>query len=257
MNIYAVIKQVPDTETKIKLNADNSAIDETGIKWIPSIFDEVAICEAVTAKEKNPPSQLTVISAGPARVVEMLRWALALGADQAIHIDLPASADSAWTAQSIAACLKKEAGVDLIFTGKEALDDGASQVGTLVAEALGIPSINAVLGLEYTPGQLRCKREIEGGILEVIQTSLPALISAQRGLAATRFAPVTAILKAKKKEIKVYKPADLGTSEADQRIAYRNLQLPPPKASGVKLSGEAAAQVKELVSRLHNEAKVI
>ena len=108
MNIYVCIKQVPDTETKIKLNADQSGIDTTGIKWIMSPYDELAVEEALRLKEKNPGSTVTVLSAGPARVVETIRTALAMGGDNGIHIEIPENADNNLAAKSLAGALKKE-----------------------------------------------------------------------------------------------------------------------------------------------------
>src|SRR3954464_15084407 len=145
MNIYVCIKQVPDTETKIKLNGDSSWIDTAGIKWIMSPYDEFAVEEALRLKEKNAGSTVTVISAGPARVVETMRTALAMGADSGIHVELPETADSNLIGKALAGALKKEAKVDLIFTGKEAIDDGGAQVSQLVAEYFGIPYVTVAL----------------------------------------------------------------------------------------------------------------
>src|SRR5271168_2127803 len=113
MNIYVCIKQVPDTETKIKLNADNSGIDTAGIKWIMSPYDEFAVEEALRLREKNAGSTVTVVSAGPARVVETIRTALAMGADNGVHIELAESADNNMNAKALAGALKKEAKVDI------------------------------------------------------------------------------------------------------------------------------------------------
>jgi electron transfer flavoprotein beta subunit len=257
MNIYVCIKQVPDTETKIKLNADNSGIDTTGIKWILSPYDEFAVEEALRLREKNPGSTVTVISAGPVRVVETLRTALAMGADNAIHVDSPETADNYRIAKALAGALKKEPKVDLIFTGKEAIDDGAAQVSQLVAEAVGIPYVTVVLSAEYSADSVKCRREVEGGAIEVVTTPLPALIAAQKGMNEPRYASLPNIMKAKKKEVKVLKEADVGVSEADQKIRYKNLQLPPPKQAGKKIAGDPATQAKELARLLHEEAKVI
>src|SRR4051794_37303982 len=109
MNIYVCIKQVPDTETKIKLTADNSSIDTTGVKWIISSYDEFAVEEALRLRDKNTGSTVTVISAGPPRVVETIRTALAMGADNGIHVELPESADNNLAAKALAGALKKEA----------------------------------------------------------------------------------------------------------------------------------------------------
>src|SRR5436190_23503057 len=114
MNIYVCIKQVPDTETKIKLTPDNNGADMTGVKWIMSPYDEFAVEEALRLKEKNAGSTVTVISAGPARAVETLRTALAMGADNAIHVELSEQADNFLSAKSLAGALKKEAQVDIV-----------------------------------------------------------------------------------------------------------------------------------------------
>ncbi len=257
MNIYACLKQVPDTETKIKLNADSSGIDQAGIKWIMSSFDEFAVEEALRVREKNPGSTVTVISAGPARCVEALRTALAMGADNAIHVDLPENADNNMAAKALAGALKKEAKVDLVFTGKEAIDDGAAQVSQLIAEYLDAPSITVALGVEYSATSVKAKREVEGGAIEVIEASLPVVIAAQKGMNEPRYASLPNIMKAKKKEVKVLKAADVGVSEADQKIRYKNYQLPPPKQAGKKIAGDPATQAKELARLLHEEAKVV
>jgi electron transfer flavoprotein beta subunit len=257
MNIYACIKQVPDTETKIKLTGDNSWIDTAGIKWIMSPYDEFAVEEALRLKEKNAGSTVTVISAGPARVVETLRTALAMGADNGIHVEIPETADSNLTAKALAGALKKEAKVDILFTGKEAIDDGAAQVSQLVAEYLGVPYATVVLNAEYGSGTVKCKREIEGGAYEIVETPMPCLIAAQKGMNEPRYASLPNIMKAKKKEVKMLKLADTGASESDQKIRYKNFQLPPPKQAGKKIAGDPAAQAKELVRLLHEEAKVV
>lgn len=257
MNIYVAIKQVPDMETKIKLNADQTQIDSTGIKWITSPYDDHAIEEALRLKEKNAGSTVTVLSAGPLRVVESLRSALAMGADQAIHIDLPETADNFLTAKAIAGVLKKEAKPDVIFMGKEAIDDGAAQVGPLTAEFLEIPALTVVLQIEYSATGVKCKREIEGGSFEMVEAPFPLLIAAQKGLNECRYVSLPNMMKAKKKEIKVLKLSDLGLSDADQKIRYKHLQLPPPKQAGKKISGDPATQAKELVRLLHEEAKVV
>jgi electron transfer flavoprotein beta subunit len=257
MNIYVCIKQVPDTETKIKLNADNSGIDTTGIKWIMSPYDEFAVEEALRLKEKNAGSTVTVLSAGPARVVETIRTALAMGADNGIHIELPENADNNMAAKALAEALKKEAKVDIVFAGKEAIDDGAAQVSQLTAEFFGMPYVTVVLNVEYGATSVKCKREIEGGAFEMIEATLPALIAAQKGMNEPRYASLPNIMKAKKKEVKALKAADVGVSDADQKIKYKNLQLPPPKQAGKKIAGDPAAQAKELVRLLHEEAKVV
>ena len=257
MNLYVCIKQVPDTETKIKLNGDSTGIDTAGIKWIMSPYDEYGVEEALRYKEKNAGSTVTVVSAGPDRVVESLRTALAMGADNAIHVELPETADSAFAAKALATALKKEAKVDLVFFGKEAIDDGAAQVPGLVAHHLGIPAVTVVVGIEYNGTTLKCKREIEGGAYEMVEVATPAVIAGSKGLNEPRYATLPNIMKAKKKEVKALKLADLGVSASDQKVKFKGLQLPPPKQAGKKIEGDAAAQAHALTVALHTEAKVI
>jgi electron transfer flavoprotein beta subunit len=257
MNLYVCIKQVPDTETKIKLNADSSGIDSTGIKWIMSSYDEYGVEEALRIKEKTPGATVTAISAGPDRVVETLRTALAMGADNAIHVELPETADSAMTAKAIAMTLKKEPKVDLVFFGKEALDDGAAQVPQLVAAHLGIPSVTVVCGVEYSGTTMKCKREIEGGSFEMVEITAPAVVAGSKGLNDPRYATLPNIMKAKKKEVKAVKLAEIGVSSADQKVRMKNLQLPAAKQAGKKIEGDAGAQAHALAAALHNEAKVV
>ena len=257
MNIYVCIKQVPDTETKIKLNADSSWIDTAGIKWIMSPYDEFAVEEALRLKEKNAGSTVTVISAGPARVVETIRTALAMGADNGIHVELPENADNNMAAKALAGALKKEPKVDIVFSGKEAIDDGAAQVSQLTGEYFGMPHVTVALGVEYGAGAVKVKREIEGGAFEMIEAPMPLLIAAQKGLNEPRYASLPNIMKAKKKEVKMLKGGEVGVSDSDIKIRYKNLQMPPPKQAGKKIAGDPAAQAKELVRLLHEEAKVV
>ncbi len=257
MNIFVCLKQVPDTETKIKLNGDNSGIDTAGIKWIVSPYDELAVEEALRLREKNPGSTVTVMSAGPVRVVEAIRTALAMGADNGVHVEVPETADTFLTAKALAAAIKKEGNLDILFTGKEAIDDGASQVSQLIAEHLGLPCVTVVLNAEYGAGSVKVKREIEGGAFESIELPMPCLIAAQKGLNEPRYASLPNIMKAKKKEVKSVKLADLGVAETEQKIRFKNFQLPPPKQAGKKIPGDPATQAKELARLLHEEAKVV
>jgi len=257
VNLYVCIKQVPATETKIKLNANNSGIDSAGIKWIMSPYDEFAVEEALRVKEKNPGSLVTVLSSGPQRVTEAIRTALAMGCDNAVWVDMPEDADSFQTAKALAAAVKKESPADIFYTGKQAIDDDCAQVSQLLATFLEIPYATVVLNAEYGASSVTVKRETEGGTIEIIELPKPCLLAAQKGLNEPRFASLPNIMKAKKKEIKQYKMSDLGLSASDQKIKLVNYQLPPPKPPGKKIQGEISAQVHELVRLLREEAKVI
>ena len=153
--------------------------------------------------------------------------------------------------------MKKEAQVDLVFTGKEAIDDGAAQTSQLIAENLGLPCVTVAASIEYGAGSLKIRREVEGGAFETVETSLPALVAASKGLNEPRYASLPNIMKAKKKEVKSLRSSDVGVSDGDRKIRYKNFQLPPPKQAGKKIAGDPAAQAKELVRLLHEEAKVV
>src|SRR5262249_40070366 len=137
------------------------------------------------------------------------------------------------------------------------IDDGAAQTSQLIAEYAGLPYVTVVMGIEYNAGSIKARREVEGGAIEVVECALPALVAAHKGLNEPRYASLPNIMKAKKKEVKALKMADVGASDADQKIRYKNYQLPPPKQAGKKIAGDPAAQAKELVRLLHEEAKVV
>lgn len=257
MNIFVCIKQVPATETKIKINASATGIDTTGIKWIMSPYDEFAVEEALRLKEKNPGSTVTVFSAGPSRVAETLRTALAMGCDNAVSIETTEDIDSFQAAKCLAEAIRKEGKPEVIFTGKQAIDDDCAQVSQLLATMLEMSYATVVLSTEYATGQVTAKRETEGGTMEVISLPMPCLIAAQKGLNEPRFASLPNIMKAKKKEIKNHPMASLGVSESDRKIKLTNMQLPPAKQAGKKVSGDTATQAKELVKLLREEAKVL
>ncbi len=257
MNIYVCIKQVPDTETKIKLKPDSTWIDTTGIKWIMSPYDEFAVEEALQIKAKNAGSTITAVCAGPARVQETIRTALAMGCDHGIHIDLPENADCFMAAKAIAGVLGKEAKVDVVYTGKEAIDDGAAQTSQLIASLMGIPCVTVALKADIAGTKVTCQREIEGGAFEIVESSLPAVIAAQKGMNKPRYASLPEIMKAKKKEIKTIPMSDAGVAPTDMKIKVAKLELPPPKQAGKKIAGEPAAQAQNLAKLLREEAKVI
>ncbi|HRK02464.1 MAG TPA: electron transfer flavoprotein subunit beta/FixA family protein [Oligoflexia bacterium] len=257
MNIFVCIKQVPATETKIKINGSGTGIDTTGVKWIMSPYDEFAVEEALRLKEKNAGSTVTVFSAGPSRIAETLRTALAMGCDNAVCVDTPEEIDSFQAAKCLAEAIRKEGKPDVIFTGKQAIDDDCAQVSQLLATFLELPYATVVLNAEYGSGQITVKRETEGGTIEIIALPTPCLIAAQKGLNEPRFASLPNIMKAKKKEIKTHPMASLGVTDADRKIKLVNMQLPPAKAAGKKLAGDAAAQSKDLVKLLREEAKVL
>lgn len=258
MRLFVCIKQVPDTETRIKLSGDGHKIDEAGIKWIVNPYDEFAIEEAVKFKEANPSAQVTAITLGPkARVSTALFSAMAMGADDSILIDTAESLDSLQTAKAIAGAIEKEGGAHLLFAGKLSIDGSVSALGPMVAELLKIPHISVATKIEYSADQVTVSRESEGGTIETYKVSTPALIAANKGLNKPRFASLPNIMKAKKKPIKEVNGADFGVSASNNLVSFENFELPKEREPVKMISGDAKAQAAELVKLLREEAKVL
>lgn len=258
MRIFVCIKQVPDTETKIKIKPDGSGIDTTGIKWVMNPYDEFAVEEALKTREAGKATNVTVLTVGPkARASETLRTALAMGADDAIVIDSNDELDQHATAKALAAAIKAEGEFKIILTGKLAIDDNASAVSQMLAEMLNIPHATVVSKLSVEAENLVAEREVEGGTREVIQLQMPALVAANKGLNMPRYASLPGIMKAKKKTIKELDLAALQVSAADVKIKFSGFQLPPEKPAVKMLGGDAPAQAAELAKLLREEAKVI
>jgi electron transfer flavoprotein beta subunit len=265
LKIGVLVKNVPDTETKIKLTPDRTAIDTQGIKYVMNPYDEYAVEEALRIREKlQDGTTVTVISLGPDRVVESLRTALAMGADEAVHVSDPAfdGGDSLANARVLAKVVGPM-GFDLILGGKQGIDFDASQTCAALAEALGTPQVLVVTALEWRDGNrsLSARRRIEGGE-EVVEVHLPAVISCDKGLNEPRYASLPGIMKAKKKEIKKVGLTDVGLQADDVGVAgsatkvdaYAPLPDRPPCRM---LTGESAEIARELVRALREEAKVI
>lgn len=258
MRIFVCIKQVPDTETRIKLSPDNSRIDESGIKWIVNPYDEFAIEEAVKFKEAHPQAQVTAITLGPkARATTALFSAMAMGADDSILIDCSETLDALQTAKAIAGAIAKEGAPHLIFTGKLSVDGSVSAISPMLAELLKIPHISVATNIEYSPSQITVKREVEGGVTETYKVMTPALIAANKGLNKPRFASLPNIMKAKKKPIKEVAASDFGASAANTTVSFEKFVLPADRAPVKMLSGDAQTQAKELIRLLREEAKVL
>jgi electron transfer flavoprotein beta subunit len=258
LKIFVCIKQVPDTESKIQLNADKTAIEETGLKWVVNPYDEFAIEESLKVKEANAGSTVIAITVGPkGRAIDALRTALAMGADEAIVIDAPEALDAFTTAQALARAIKKEGGAQYIFTGKLAIDDNSAAVGQMLAELLEIPHVSVVSNISYDGATLIAEREVEGGSREIFSVQTPCLLAANKGLNMPRYASLPGIMKAKKKPIKEMALADVDLNSGSLKMRFKNYELPPEKPKVKMLGGDVQAQVKELVNLLMNEAKVL
>lgn len=262
MNIIVIIKQVPDTETQIKITHDGINIVEEGVKFVVNPYDEFAVEEAVRIKEKLG-GEVTVISLGPNRVKEALRTCLAIGGDKAIQIwdESFISLDPMATAKILAAQISKMQ-YDLILCGKQAVDDDMAYTGPALAANLGVPFVSVITKLSFSPDAKTAviNREIEGGT-EVIEAVLPAVFSAQKGLNEPRYASLQGMMKAKKKEIETVGASALGfTSEQINSFVKTkivSLAPPPPRPTGRIIQGSPQEAVQTLVKLLREEAKVI
>ena len=253
MNIVACVKQVPDTEALIKVKADGSGIEEGGIKWVMNPYDEYGVEEALKLKEKNG-GEVTIVSMGPARAMETIRTALAMGAEKGVHITID-KADEYNTAAALAAAIK---GInpDIIFCGQRAIDDDSGQVGSILAELLGLPVVTLVTKLEIADGKAKAVKPIEGAQL-LIESQMPCVITAQKGLNEPRYASLPGIMKAKKKPVDVKDAAALGIT-VQPKAKIVKMTPPPERAPGKIIEGDdPAAKAAELAKLLREEAKII
>jgi len=261
VKIAVTIKQVPDTETKIIIAPDGRSIDESNVTLVVNPYDEYALEEALKIKEAKGGGEVVAVTVGPEKSAQALRTCLAVGADRAVHVKDPAAdaADALGLAKILAAVMK-EIGPDLILTGKYAVGSDNQLVSVMLAEMLGIPHVGIVTKLEIGDSSLTAEREIEGAV-EVVSSSLPCVVTAQKGLNEPRYASLKGIMAAKKKPIEEKSLAALGLDAAKvaPRVAWQKLELPPKKGAGKILKAEEnpAAAAGELVRLLHEEAKVI
>jgi electron transfer flavoprotein beta subunit len=244
------IKQVADTETRVKVAADGRSLDPAGVTWILNPYDEYAVEQALRVREAEGSGEVVVVSVGAAGVQTTLRNALAMGADRAVHLTTDTvTADPLTVARALAEAIRG-LGAGIVWLGKQAMDDDAAQVGPMLAVLLGLPCVTAIASFELAGAVARVEREVEGG-REVIEVTLPAVLTADKGLNDPRYASLKGIMAAKKKPIE-QTPAALG--EATLQVVA--LTLPPARAAG-RVVGTGLEAVPELVRALHDEAKVI
>ncbi|MFH1196925.1 MAG: electron transfer flavoprotein subunit beta/FixA family protein [bacterium] len=248
MKIAVCVSHVPDTATRISIGSDGKNIDPAGVTYILNPYDEYAVEEALKIKE-SAGGEVVVISVGGEHNKETLRKALAMGCDNAVLLKDDGYRDSFGIATALAAEIKSQ-GAELVFLGKQSVDYDNSITGQLTAELLGFSCVSVVVGLKIEGEKIIAEREIEGG-KEVLETKLPAVITAQKGLNEPRYASLKGIMSAKKKVIEE-KPA----AAAESSIEIVKLKKPTPKQAG-KILGENSSVVPELVRLLREEAKVI
>ncbi len=256
MNIYVILKRTFDTEEKIAI--ENGKISEDGVEFIINPYDEYAVEEAIKLRDEHG-GEVTVVTVGEEESDKQLRTALAMGADKAVLIDDEdvEDGDQFSTAKILAAYFEDKE-VDIILGGNVAIDGASGQVGPRLAELLDIPHVTTITKLEIDGMDVKIERDVEGDV-EVIETSLPVLVTAQQGLNEPRYPSLPGIMKAKKKPLEELEIDDLDLDEDEVEGKTRTLEvyLPPEKQAGKVLEGELDDQVKELVSLLRSEAKVI
>jgi electron transfer flavoprotein beta subunit len=254
MKIAVCIKQVVTREWPLRVNEAGTWIRDQDASFELNEPDAYALEEALRLKEKQG-GEVVVCCAGPARASQVIREALARGADRAIHVELegdPASFDASAIAASLAAAIREEQ-FELVLTGLQSDDLGFGQVGVLLAAALGMPHATIIMEVQAVDGRLRVKRELEGGWFQWIGLPLPALLTIQSGINQLRYATLKGIMAAKKKEIR--KVAGVASGVALQRVL--RVYLPDKAKKTQMIEGAAAAAAKTLVAHLRDDARVI
>jgi electron transfer flavoprotein beta subunit len=244
---------VPTREWQPRLNDDRSWVRDADISYEMNEPDAYALEEALRLKEKHG-GEVVVVSAGPARVQQVIREALARGADRAIHSqdDALGRADAAAAAAAVAEAARSEQ-FDVVLTGLQSDDQGHAQFGPVLAERLGMPHSTIIMEVQIADGTLRVKRELEGGWFQYLTMPLPALLTIQSGINQLRYATLKGIMAAKKKEIRVVTPSAPIASR--QRVL--SLSLPQKSKQTAMIAGSPADAARELVRRLREEARVL
>ena len=249
MKILVTAKRVVDYNVNIRVLADQSGVDLNNVKMSVNPFDEIAIEEAVRLKEAGKAEEVIVVSVGVSQCQEQLRTALALGADRGILVETDEALQPRGIAKALKAVIDKEA-PGLIITGKQAIDGDNSQTGQMLAALAGLAQATFASEIDLGEDSATVTREIDGG-LETITVKLPAIVTTDLRLNEPRYASLPNIMKAKKKPIDIFTPADLGV-DVSPRVKTLKVEPPAERAAGIKVES-----VEVLVDKLRNEAKVI
>jgi electron transfer flavoprotein beta subunit len=249
MKVLVAVKRVVDYNVKVRVKSDQSGVDIANVKMSMNPFDEIAVEEAVRLKEAGIVSEVIVFSAGPQQCQETLRTALAIGADRAILLETDTELQPLAVAKLLQAIYQKEK-VQLIILGKQAIDDDSNQTGQMLAALLNLPQATFASKVSIADGKAQVTREVDGG-LETVSISLPAVITTDLRLNEPRYVTLPNIMKAKKKQLDVLKPEDLGVDIAP-RLKTIRVEEPPKRTAGIKVP-----DVASLIDKLKNEAKVL
>ncbi|MFY9511096.1 MAG: electron transfer flavoprotein subunit beta/FixA family protein [Rubrivivax sp.] len=249
MKVLVPVKRVVDYNVKVRVKSDGTGVDIANVKMSMNPFDEIAVEEAVRLKEKGVVTEIIAVSCGVTQCQETLRTAMAIGADRAILVESADELQPLAVAKLLKALVDKEQ-PGLIILGKQAIDDDCNQTGQMLAALAGLPQATFASKVEVTDGALAVTREVDGG-LETLKLKLPAVVTTDLRLNEPRYVTLPNIMKAKKKQLDVVKPADLGV-DITPRIKTLKVTEPPKRGAGVKVP-----DVATLVAKLKNEAKVI
>ena len=249
MKVLVAVKRVVDYNVKVRVKSDGSGVDIANVKMSMNPFDEIAVEEAVRLREKGAASEVIAVSCGVLQCQETLRTAMAMGADRAILVETDVELQPLAVAKLLKALVDKEH-PGLVILGKQAIDDDCNQTGQMLAALAKLPQATFASKVEVADGHASVTREVDGG-LETIRIKLPAVVTTDLRLNEPRYVTLPNIMKAKKKTLEVFKPADLGV-DVTPRIKTLKVVEPAKRGAGVKL-----ADVAELVNKLKNEAKVI
>jgi electron transfer flavoprotein beta subunit len=254
MKILVCIKQVPDMESKFKVEGPWYA--QTDLAWRMNEYDEYGVEQAVRLKEQVKDADITVLCIGSDQVKETMKKALAMGCDRGAHIaDDEAPLREAFQIAGIIAEFAKDKGFDLIFTGMQSQDRGSGQVGILVAEMLGLPSISTIVDFKYDGGMVEARRELEGGMKAAVQVAAPLVVTCQLGLNTPRYPTLPNIMKAKKKELLSIPVAELLTVDSVEKT--EKVAFPEKKGGGQVLEGDVAELVDTVVGILREKTGVL
>ena len=256
MKILVCMKQVPQKDAPLKLNESGAWIRED-VSYEVNEPDAYALEEALRQKEKHG-GEVVVITAGPARAQQVLREALAKGADRAIHLEDPAfvTLDAANIARAFAAAIKDDK-FDMIFTGLQSDDFGFAQTGVILAELLGWPHATIIMQIETANGGIKVKRELEAGYFQFVEMPLPAVLTIQSGINKLRYATLTGIKQAKNKPLRKVTLADVQPSLQPNQLKIERLYLPQKTKKTEMLDGAPADIARKLVEKLKNEVRVL
>ena len=249
MKVLVAVKRVVDYNVKVRVKSDQSGVDIANVKMSMNPFDEIAVEEAVRLKEAGLVTEIIAFSAGPQACQETLRTALAIGADRAILCETDIELQPLAVAKLLQAVYSKEQ-AQLIIMGKQAIDDDSNQTGQMVAALLNLPQATFASKVTISNGQASVTREVDGG-LETVAVSLPAVITTDLRLNEPRYVTLPNIMKAKKKQLDIVKPDDLGI-DITPRLKTIRVEEPPKRSAGIKVP-----DVATLIDKLKNEAKVL